>query len=136
MSLIGSLCSVQICWGFPCLKINICDRCVTSVDKFSKCFAHWVSVITELSEGKVIAVDGKCLRGSRGRASSKSAIYMVSAWATKNQLVLGQQKIDDKSNEINAIPKLLMKLNISGAFITMDAMALPIKMAQYSASWI
>jgi len=56
-----------------------------------------VGVKDGLSEGKIIAIDGKCLRGSIDRASSKSAIYMVSAWATKNQLVLGQQKVNDKS---------------------------------------
>jgi predicted transposase YbfD/YdcC len=56
------------------------------------------------------------------KASNKTAIYMVSAWATENQLVLGQQKVDEKSNEITAIPKLLQQLNIAGSVITMDAM--------------
>lgn len=55
---------------------------------------------------------------------------MVSAWATQNQLVLGQQKVDDKSNEITAIPRLLMQLNIAGAVVTMDAMGCQTKVAE------
>ncbi len=67
-------------------------------------------------------MDGKCLRGSIDKATNKSAIYMVSAWSDQNPLVLGQQKVDDKSNEITAIPKLLEWLDITGAVITMDVM--------------
>lgn len=63
-------------------------------------------------------------------ASKKAAIYMVSAWASQNQLVLGQQKVDDKSNEITAIPKLLMQLDITGAVVTMDAMGCQTKVAK------
>lgn len=60
---------------------------------FSKCFSCWVADLTELSGENIIAIDGKCLRRSMDKASNKAAIYMVSAWATENQLVLGQQKI-------------------------------------------
>lgn len=90
--------------------------------KFSECFSRWVADLTELSGENIIAIDGKCLRRSMDKASNKAAIYMVSAWATENQLVLGQQKVDEKSNEITAIPKLLLQLDISGAVVTMDAM--------------
>jgi len=90
--------------------------------KFSQCFSRWVADLTELSDENIIAIDGKCLRRSMDKASNKAAIYMVSAWATDNQLVLGQQKVDEKSNEITAIPKLLLQLDISGSVITMDAM--------------
>jgi hypothetical protein len=62
-------------------------------------------------------------------ASGKAAIYMVSAWAHQNQLVLGQQKVDDKSNEITAIPKLLKQLDIAGTVVTMDAMECQTKIA-------
>jgi len=89
---------------------------------FSECFSRWVAALTELSEENIIAIDGKCLRRSMDKASNKAAIYMVSAWATENQLVLGQQKVDEKSNEITAIPKLLLQLDIAGSVITMDAM--------------
>ena len=62
------------------------------------------------------------LRRSIDKASKKAAIYRVSAWAQQNNLVLGQVKVDDKSNEITAIPKLLSRLDIAGAVITIDAM--------------
>jgi predicted transposase YbfD/YdcC len=71
--------------------------------QFSECFSQWVSDIAQLSEGEVIAIDGKCLRGGIDRASNKAAIYMVSAWAQQNHLVLGQQKVDEKSNTIDAM---------------------------------
>jgi len=78
--------------------------------------------LSTLTEGEVIAIDGKRVRRSMDRASNKSAIHMVSAWAHKNRLVLGQVKVDDKSNEITAIPKLLRQLDITGAVVTIDAM--------------
>jgi len=95
---------------------------VIDTQLFSECFSRWVADLTELSGENIIAIDGKCLRRSIDKASNKAAIYMVSAWATENQLVLGQQKVDEKSNEITAIPKLLLQLDIAGAVITMDAM--------------
>lgn len=97
--------------------------------KFSEAFSRWVADLAQLAPNQVIAIDGKCLRGSIDRASGKAAIYMVSAWAHQNQLVLGQQKVDDKSNEITAIPKLLLQLDIAGAVITMDAMGCQTKIA-------
>jgi predicted transposase YbfD/YdcC len=90
--------------------------------QFSRCFSRWVADLAELSDGEVIAIDGKCLRRILDSASDKAAIYMVSAWASQNQLVLGQQRVADKSNEITAIPKLLTQLNIAGAVVTLDAM--------------
>ena len=95
---------------------------VIDTKEFSQCFSRWIADLATLSDGEVIAIDGKCLRRSMDSASNKSAIYIVSAWASQNQLVLGQQKVDDKSNEITAIPKLLQQLNITGAVVTMDAM--------------
>jgi predicted transposase YbfD/YdcC len=69
----------------------------------------------------VVAIDGKCLRGSRDSALGKSAISMVSAWASDNHLVLGQVKVDEKSNEITAIPELLAMLELAGCIVTIDA---------------
>jgi predicted transposase YbfD/YdcC len=83
---------------------------------------EWVQAIETLTAGQVIAVDGKQLRRSHNRETGKAAIYMVSAWATQNQLVLGQTKVADKSNEITAIPELLRLLDISGCIVTIDAM--------------
>lgn len=88
---------------------------------FQKAFTQWVQAVNEVLKGQVIAVDGKCLRRSHDRHDNQSAIYMVSAWASANELVLGQVKTDEKSNEITAIPKLLQALEISGCIVTIDA---------------
>ncbi len=76
----------------------------------------------EITDGQVIAIDGKTLRRSYDKASSKSAIHMVSAWATANHITLGQVVTDAKSNEITSIPILLKMLELSGALVTIDAM--------------
>ena len=73
-------------------------------EEFQKHFMEWVRAIERLTAGQVIAIDGKQLRRSHDHETGKAAIYMVSAWATQNQLVLGQTKVADKSNEITAIP--------------------------------
>ena len=103
---------------------------VIDTQLFSECFSRWMSDVATLSAGEVISIDGKCLRRSMDTASNKASIYMVSAWANQNQLVLGQQKVDDKSNEITAIPKLLDQLDITGAVITMDAMGCQTKVVK------
>lgn len=91
-------------------------------EAFSRCFMQWVKAIAEVTAGEVVAIDGKTLRRSFDRAASKSAIHMVSAWASKNSLVLGQVKTEEKSNEITAIPKLLELLHVQGCIVTIDAM--------------
>jgi len=91
-------------------------------NEFQRSFLSWISAVSELIHGQVIAIDGKVLRRSHDRGAGKSAIDMVSAWATENHLVLGQVKVDEKSNEITAIPKLLKALEISGCIVTIDAM--------------
>lgn len=83
-------------------------------EQFSVCFSRWVADLACLTAGEVIAIDGKCLRRSLDKAAKKAAIHMVSAWAQQNNLVLGQVKVDNKSNEITAIPKLLSRLDIAG----------------------
>ena len=90
--------------------------------EFEKCLLSWITALHEVTTGQVVAIDGKTLRGSFDKASGKSAIHMVSAWATANQLTLGQVVVDAKSNEITAIPKLLELLEISGSLVTIDAM--------------
>jgi len=91
-------------------------------DQFQSCFLNWISAVSELTQGQVIALDGKTLRCSHDKRLGRKAIVMVSAWATANGLVLGQRKVDEKSNEITAIPELLHALEISGCIITIDAM--------------
>jgi predicted transposase YbfD/YdcC len=91
-------------------------------EEFSRCFTRWVKSIAEVTDGEVVPIDGKTLRRSFDRASSKAAIHMVSAWAASNGLVLGQVKTEEKSNEITAIPKLLEILHLQGCIVTIDAM--------------
>jgi predicted transposase YbfD/YdcC len=98
--------------------------------EFEKCLLSWITSLHELTDGQVIAIDGKTLRRSFDVASSKSAIHMVSAWATANHINLGQVVTDEKSNEITAIPKLLEILDISGCLITIDAMGCQKEIAQ------
>ena len=83
--------------------------------EFEKCVLSWIMSMQEITSGQIVAIDGKTLRRSYDTASNKSAIHMVSAWATANQISLGQVVVDAKSNEITAIPKLLEMLEIAGA---------------------
>ena len=85
-------------------------------------FRNWMEALVEATAGRVIAVDGKTLRHSFDTAAGKGPLHLVSAWATANRLLLGQQAVDCKSNEITAIPELLKILELSGAIVTIDAM--------------
>lgn len=99
-------------------------------EQFQQSFLKWVRTLVQLSDGQVIAVDGKTLRQSYDRAESQGAIHMVSAWATANRLVLGQCKVEEKSNEITAIPQLLRTLELHGCIVTLDAMGTQKAIAQ------
>jgi len=90
--------------------------------QFAQSFLSWVRAVAQVTKGQVIAIDGKTLRRSHDRYLGKEAIHMVSAWATANRLVLGQIKVEEKSNEITAIPQLLRLLDISGCLVTIDAL--------------
>lgn len=90
--------------------------------EFEKCLLSWITALHEVTDGQIIAIDGKTLRRSFDAASSKAAIHMVSAWATANHVSLGQVATDAKSNEITAIPKLLEIIEVSGCLVTIDAM--------------
>ena len=90
-------------------------------DQFQRCFVAWVASVTGMPTG-VIAIDGKTVRRSGGKKDAKAPIHMVSAFAARQRLVLGQVKVAEKSNEIIAIPKLLHMLAIEGAIVTIDAM--------------
>jgi len=99
-------------------------------EQFEQGFLAWVQAIAQLTHGEVVALDGKCLRRSHDRRAGQAAIYMVSAWASTNRLVLGQVKTDDKSNEITAIPELLRLLVLKGCIVTIDAMGCQTAIAQ------
>jgi len=102
---------------------------VLDAEQFQRCFVAWVASLTGAPEG-VIAIDGKTVRRSHRKKSGKTAIHMVSAFAARQRLVLGQVKVAEKSNEIIAIPKLLDMLAIEGAIITIDAMGCQRDIAQ------
>lgn len=89
--------------------------------EFERCYIEWVSELAKLSPREVIAIDGKTIRGAKA-SGKKSPVHMVSAWANENNLVLGQVKVSEKSNEITAIPKLLEVLSIKDTIVTIDAM--------------
>ena len=89
---------------------------------FQQCFVSWMRAVVGASRGRLVAIDGKALRHSFDTARGKSAIHLVSAWACANHLLLGQQAVADKSNEITAIPELLKLLDLHGALVTIDAM--------------
>jgi predicted transposase YbfD/YdcC len=100
-----------------------------NAELFERCFRAWTA---ELGRGleaagpsagkELIAIDGKSICNSASKQQGLGALHMVSAWSGRNQLVLGQQKVDDKSNEITAIPALLSLLNIEEAVVSIDAM--------------
>lgn len=90
-------------------------------EQFQRCFVAWVASLTGVAEG-VIAIDGKTVRRSGNKRSGQAAIHLVSAFAARQRLVLGQVKVAEKSNEIIAIPKLLAMLAIEGAIVPIDAM--------------
>ena len=98
--------------------------------EFEKCLLSWITALHELSDGQIVAIDGKTLRRSFDAASSQAAIHMVSAWATTSLISLGQVVVDDKSNEITAIPKLLQMLELSGCLVTIDAMGCQTEIAR------
>lgn len=98
--------------------------------QFQVAFYEWVSAVNEVMQGQIINIDGKRLAGSEDKLLGKRAIYMVSAWAEENELVLGQRKVDEKSNEITAIPELLKLLAITGCIVTIDAMGTQTHIAQ------
>ena len=88
----------------------------------SRCFTQWVQTMVKASKGRLIALDGKAQRGTGSSHSSNSFVHIVSAWTSQNGLTLAQCKVDDKSNEIKAIPKILDLIDIENAIITIDAM--------------
>jgi len=99
-------------------------------DEFQRSFMRWVEGVFTVTQGEVVAIDGKTARRSHDKSIGKDAIHMISAWASANGIVLGQRKVDEKSNEITAIPELLDLLSITGCIVTIDAMGCQKKIAQ------
>lgn len=90
-------------------------------EQLEKCFVNWAKSVCEMQENEIVSVDGKTLRGSR--YDDYSVIHMVSAWAGKSGIVLGQQRVNEKSNEITAVPELLDLIDVENCIITSDAMS-------------
>jgi predicted transposase YbfD/YdcC len=90
-------------------------------EQFQRCFIAWVGSLTKLGSD-IVAVDGKTLRRAYQEGGGKAPIHMISAWSSRQRLVLGQVKVAEKSNEITAIPELLKLLTLKGATVTIDAM--------------
>ena len=99
-------------------------RVISSINpnELQSCFSSWVNDVNEMSQGEILALDGKTLRGALRRGGRAGAIHRVSAWACKNKIVIGQKAVDSKENELAAIPKLLKQLELKGCIVTMDAM--------------
>lgn len=90
--------------------------------EFLDCLQEWIASWQQSLEGCGVHIDGKTLRRSFNTATGQSALHVVSAWASEARVCLGQVAVDEKSNEITAVPKLLEQLEISGAVVTLDAM--------------
>jgi predicted transposase YbfD/YdcC len=99
------------------------NRLFSAIDsnQFENSFIEWVNSISQITKGQVIAIDGKTIRGAKSKGK-KSPVHMVSAWANENNLVLGQVRVNEKSNEITAIPQLIEKLMLEDCIVTIDAM--------------
>lgn len=99
-------------------------------EAFRQGFVNWVAGVCRVLPGQVIAIDGKKPHGSKDGGIGRGAIDMVSAWAAENELVLGQVKVDNKSNEITAIPELLKMIAIEGCIVTTDSMGCQVEIAK------
>src|SRR5262249_10233909 len=97
--------------------------------KFAACFSSWMPALCDACGLVPIAIDGKALRRSP-KATASGCLHLVSAWATANQLILGQQEVQEGSNEITAIPELLRVLDLNGALVSIDAAGCQVEIPQ------
>jgi predicted transposase YbfD/YdcC len=104
--------------------------CLLDPDQFESCFRSWIQSFCDDLVGEVIAIDGKTLRGSGNRRQKVRPLHLVSAWATKQGLLLGQVKTEEHSNEITAIPQLFKMIDFRGSTVTLDAMGCQSSIAQ------
>ena len=98
--------------------------------EFERCLLGWITSLHEVTAGQLVAIDGKALRQSFDKATAKSALHMVGAWAVASKISLGQVAVAEKSNEITAIPRLLELLELAGAVVTIDAMGCQVEIAR------
>jgi predicted transposase YbfD/YdcC len=98
--------------------------------QLQQCFMGWMEAVHQVTEGELLNIDGKTLRGAKFAENSRSLIHMVSVWSASQHLVLGQTKVSEKSNEITAIPPLLEMLAIRGCLVSIDAMGCQTEIAK------
>jgi len=99
-------------------------------EELQKCFISWMEAVHEVTDGELINIDGKTLRGAKESGNSRSLIHMISVWSASQHLVLGQKKVSEKSNEITAIPPLLKMLAIQGCLVSIDAIGCQTEIAK------
>jgi predicted transposase YbfD/YdcC len=99
-------------------------------EELQLCFRQWMQAVHQVTNGELLNVDGKTLRGAREAGNNRSFVHMVSLWSATNRLVLGQRKVHEKSNEITAIPELLKLLEIQGCLVSIDAMGCQTEIAK------
>ena len=99
-------------------------------EALQKCFIGWMEAVHQVSEGELVNIDGKTLRGAKEKGNSRSLIHTVSVWSASQRLVLGQKKVNEKSNEITAIPPLLKMLTLQGCLVSIDAMGCQTEIAK------
>lgn len=109
-------------WGIP--THDTYNRVFSALkeEHWQEGFMSWMQDIVKSTAGKIVSIDGKCLRGSKDGNLGTTGLYMVSAWVHENELVLGASSVAEKSNEITAIPELIEMLLLEGAIVTIDAM--------------
>lgn len=99
-------------------------------EEFERCLLSWLAALHDTSGGTLVAIDGKTLRRSFDKATARSALHLVSAWAVSQKLSLASVAVEQKSNEITAIPELLKLIELSGAIVTIDAMGCQVEIAR------
>ena len=99
-------------------------------EELQKCFIGWMQAVQTVTEGELLNIDGKTLRGAKEAGNARSLIHMVSVWSASQHLVLAQQKVSEKSNEITAIPALLKLLSVKGCLVSIDAMGCQTQIAK------
>ena len=90
--------------------------------ELQRCFLSWLRAVSKVTQGEVVAIEGKTLRRSFDRAAGKGALHMVSVWATANRVVVGQRKGEENSNELTAIPAVWQLLEVEGGIVPIDAL--------------
>ena len=128
----------KVSWLRQCLKLEHGSPSQDSfgdvfrrveAEAFQRSVQRWIEGVFSVTTGQVMAIDGQTMRGSQDQAIGQGAMPLVNAWATANGISLGQRKVDDKANEITAIPDRLDLLSSSGCIVTLDAIGCPKRIA-------